>query len=376
MKFAHVSDLHIGKSMNKRSLEEDQRYILKEIIGICTDEGVDGILIAGDIFDDGTNISNESTRILDDFITDLSSNGIAVFMISGNHDSQDKVHYMSRMLRERQVYISGAFSGKADKIPFTKNGQTVDIYLLPFVKPGQVKRKYPDAKIESYEDAVSCVLANSDPSDNKRIIVAHQMVFSGTTMPELSDSEFSHIGGLEAVSASVFRGFDYVALGHIHSAMDMGSQKVRYCGAPLKYALSRKEREKSVTILEVNDTVSWYTIPLKPLRDVRFVTGTLEDIIARGKDDPHKDDFIGAVIEGTAINPMAQIREVYPNVLSVDFAKSGQTESGEIAIEVDLENLDVMEQFEKFFRSKTGEGLTDSQKKLIQQLFEENGVVL
>ena len=114
----------------------------------------------------------------------------------------------------------------------------------------------------------------------------------------------------------------------------------------------------------------------KPLRDVRFVTGTLDEIIARGKDDPNKDDFIGAVIEGNAINPMAQIREVYPNVLSVDFAKSGQTESGEIAIEVDLENLDVMEQFEKFFRSKTGEGLTDSQKKLIQQLFEENGVVL
>ena len=375
MKFAHISDLHIGKSMNKKSLEEDQRYIFSQIIDICADNAVDGILIAGDIFDDGTNISNESTRILDDFITDLSHKEIAVFMISGNHDSQDKIHYMSRMLRERHVYISGAFSGKADRIPFTKGGQTVDVYLLPFIKPGQVRKAYPDAKIETYEEAVSCVLANSEYSDNKKIVVAHQMVFSGTSMPELSDSEFSHIGGLEAVSASVFRGFDYVALGHIHSAMNMGSEKVRYCGAPLKYALSKKERDKSVTILEVGDTVSWYTVPLKPLRDVRFVTGTLDDIIARGKDDPNKEDFIGAIVEGTAINPMAQIREVYPNVLSVDFVRPGQIESGG-TVEVDLDDLDVMEQFEKFFHSKTGEDLTDSQRKLIRELFEENGVVL
>ncbi len=375
MKFAHISDLHIGKSMNKKSLEEDQRYILSQIIDICADNAVDGILIAGDIFDDGTNISNESTRILDDFITDLSHKEIAVFMISGNHDSQDKIHYMSRMLRERQVYISGAFSGKADRIPFTKDGQTVDVYLLPFIKPGQVRKAYPDAKIETYEEAVSCVLANSEYSDNKKIVVAHQMVFSGTSMPELSDSEFSHIGGLEAVSASVFREFDYVALGHIHSAMNMGSEKVRYCGAPLKYALSKKERDKSVTILEVGDTVSWYTVPLRPLRDVRFVTGTLDDIIARGKDDPNKEDFIGAIVEGTAINPMAQIREVYPNVLSVDFVRPGQIESGG-TVDVDLDDLDVMEQFEKFFHSKTGEDLTDSQRKLIRELFEENGVVL
>ena len=375
MKFAHISDIHIGKSMNKKSLEEDQRYIFSQIIDICADNAVDGILIAGDIFDDGTNISNESTRILDDFITDLSHKEIAVFMISGNHDSQDKIHYMSRMLRERHVYISGAFSGKADRIPFTKGGQTVDVYLLPFIKPGQVRKAYPDAKIETYEEAVSCVLANSEYSDNKKIVVAHQMVFSGTSMPELSDSEFSHLGGLEAVSASVFRGFDYVALGHIHSAMNMGSEKVRYCGAPLKYALSKKERDKSVTILEVGDTVSWYTVPLKPLRDVRFVTGTLDDIIARGKDDPNKEDFIGAIVEGTAINPMAQIREVYPNVLSVDFVRPGQIESGG-TVEVDLDDLDVMEQFEKFFHSKTGEDLTDSQRKLIRELFEENGVVL
>ena len=375
MKFAHISDLHIGKSMNKKSLEEDQRHILEEIVDICVEEEVDGILIAGDVYDDGTNISNESTNILDDFIIDLSEKGIAVFMISGNHDSQDKLSYLSRLIRKQGVYVSGKFTGKADRIAFTKDGQTVDIYLLPFVKPGQVRKAYPDAKIETYEDAVACVLANTDLSDNKRILVAHQMVYSGTTMPELSESEFSHIGGVEAVSASVFKGFDYVALGHIHSAMNMGSEKVRYCGAPLKYALSQKEKDKSITILEVNDTVSWYTVALKPLRDVRFVTGTLEDIIARGKEDPDNEDFIGAIIEGPAINPMPQIREVYPNVLSVNFVKPGSTGSG-CPIDVDLDDLDAMEEFEKFFRRKTGEDMTDSQKRLIKDLFEAHGVVL
>ena len=375
MRFAHTSDLHIGKSMNKRSLEADQRHIFGQIIEICVKEKVDGILIAGDIFDDGTNISNESTRILDDFITDMSQKGIAVFMISGNHDSQDKIQYMSRMLKSQQVYISGSFSGKADRIAFSKNGQTVDVYLLPFIKPGLVRKAYPDENIETYEDAVECVLSHSEPSDNKKILVAHQMVFSRGVLPELSDSEFAHIGGLEAISASVFKGFDYVALGHIHSEMNMGSEKVRYCGAPLKYALSRKERDKSITILDVDSTISWYTVPLKPLRNVRFVTGTLDEIISRGKDDPDNEDFIGAILEGNAFNAMPMIREVYPNVLSVDFAKLGQTGASD-PIEVDLENLDAMNEFEKFFRRKTGEDLTDSQKKLIQELFDANGVVL
>ena len=375
MKFAHVSDLHIGKSMNKRSLEEDQKHILKQIVDICVGEDVDGILIAGDIFDDGTNITNESTSILDEFLFDISEKGVAVFMISGNHDSQDKIGYLSRIIRKQNVYVSGNFSGKADRISFTKNGETVDVYLLPFIKPGIVRRAYPSVKIDTYEDAVACVLANSDRSSNKKILVAHQMVRSGTILPDLSDSECYRIGGVEAVNASVFDGFDYVALGHIHSAMNMGSEKVRYCGAPLKYALSRREKDKSVTIIEVNDTVSWYTVPLKPLRDVRFVTGTVEDIIARGKEDPDREDYIGAVIEGAAISPISQIREVYPNVLTVDFADPGQTGPGG-PIDVHLDNLDAMEEFEKFFRRKTGEDMTESQKKIIEGLFDANGVVL
>ena len=375
MRFAHVSDLHIGKRMKEKSLEEDQRHILGEIVRICIGEKVDGILIAGDIFDDGTSISNESTRMLDDFLTELSDKGVAVFMISGNHDSMDKVNYLSRMLISRQVYISGAFSGKADRIPFSRDGQTVDVYLLPFIRPSYVRREYPEEEIETYEDAVACVLAHSNPSNNKRILVSHQMVYSGSTMPELSDSEFSHIGGLEAVSASVFEGFDYVALGHIHSPMNMGSERIRYCGAPMKYALSRRERDKSVTILDVGDAVSWYTVPLKPLRDVRFVTGTLEDIIARGKADPCREDFIGAVVEGGAINAMSRLREVYPNVLALEFADPGQT-GQPAAVPTELGKLDAMEEFEKFFRSKTGEDLSESQRKMVKELFEINGVVL
>ncbi len=375
MKFAHISDLHIGRRMKEKSLEEDQKHILKEIIRIAAEEGVDGVLIAGDVFDDGTNISNESTRMLGDFLTELSKKGIAIFMISGNHDSMEKVNYLSEILRSNQIYISGTFSGKADRYQFTKNGQTVDVYLLPFIKPQHVRSLYPDEKIESYEDAISCVIRHSEPSPNKKIMVSHQMVSSGTTIPEMSDSEYSHIGGVEIVSASVYEGFDYVALGHIHSPMNIGSEKVRYCGAPLKYAMSKRERDKFVTILEVNDSVSWYTVPLKPLRDVRFVRGTLEEIIARGKEDPDKGDFIAAEIIGTANNALSQLREVYPNVLSLDFIGTDQLDIPEDIV-AKMDDLDAKEEFSKFFRNKTGQELTDSQRKIIEDLFEANGVVL
>ena len=313
--------------------------------------------------------------MLDDFIFELADKGIKVYMISGNHDSQEKVQYMSRIAARSGIYISGTFSGKADRYSLEKDGQIVDVYLLPFIKPSLVRKKYPEAKIETYEDAVRCVIEHSDPSDNKRIMVAHQMVFSGTQMPELSESESYHIGGVEAVSASVFSGFDYVALGHIHSAMNMGSEKVRYCGAPLKYAVSEREKDKSVTILDVNDTVSWYTVPLKPLRDVRFVRGTMEELLEMGKRDEDSDDFVFAWVEGDAVNPMPILREVYPNIVGMDTVKEGQS-GGALPIPADLDDLDAMEEFEKFFRSKTGEDLTESQRKIIQDLFEAHGVVL
>jgi exonuclease SbcD len=201
------------------------------------------------------------------------------------------------------------------------------------------------------------------------------MVIGGGSLPELSDSEFCHIGGVEAVNVSVFRGFDYVALGHIHSPMNMGSEKVRYCGAPLKYALSKRERDKSVTILDVGSTVSWYTVPLHPLRDVRFVTGTLEEIVARGKEDPDKEDYIKAFVTGNPPDALARIREVYPNALAIEF--DSPEHAGIVdPVETDLNELNAMEEFEKFFRRKYNEDLTESQRKLLQELFEANGVVL
>ena len=375
MKFAHISDLHLGKKLKEASLEEDQRHILKEIVRISDEEKVDGILIAGDIFDDGNTFTNEASVILDNFLTDLMEKGIAVFMISGNHDSMDKLNFGSRIMRKSGLYISGTFSGKADKFSLSKNDQTVDVYLLPFIKPIHVKRAYPEEKIDSYEDAIRCVLVHSEPSENKKIIVSHQTVFSGSMFPELSDSERMFIGGSESINSSVYDGFDYVALGHIHSPMNMGSDTVRYCGAPLKYALSRKERDKSVTIVDIEDDVKVTAIPLKPLRDVRVLRGPIDKLIEEGKKDPNREDYIGVLLEGQAMNPMERLREVFPNVLAMSYVHTGDT-SASLIEDVDLDKLDADEEFEKYFESKTKEKMTGSQKKLIHDLFEANGVVL
>ena len=375
MRFAHISDLHLGKILKETSLEEDQRHILKEIVRISEEQKVDGILIAGDIFDNGNTVTNEASVMLDDFLTELMEKGIAVFMISGNHDSMDKLNFGSRIMRKSGLYISGAFSGRADKYSLTKNGQTVDVYLLPFIKPIHVKRAYPDEKIESYEDAIRCVIAHSEPSDNRKIIVSHQTVFSGAILPELSDSERAFIGGSESVSSSVYDGFDYVALGHIHSAMNMGSDRVRYCGAPLKYALSRKERDKSVTIVDIGDEVKVSVIPLKPLRDVRILKGPIDRLLEEGRNDPNREDYIGVLLEGTATNPMDRLREVFPNVLAMEYVSSGEGSASLIG-DVDLNELDADEEFAKYYESKTGEKMTDSQKKLIHDLFADNSVVL
>lgn len=375
MRFAHISDLHLGKRLKERSLEEDQRHILKEIVRICTEEKVDGVLIAGDVFDDGNTFTNEASAMLDDFLTELSERGLPVFMISGNHDSMDKLNFGSRMFRKSGLYISSVFSGKADRYPLTKDGQTVDIYLLPFIKPIHVKRAYPDERIETYEDAIRCVLEHSDRSDNKKIIVSHQTVLGGGAMPEMSDSERAFIGGSESINSSVYRDFDYVALGHIHSPMNMGSETIRYCGAPLKYALSRKEKDKSVTIVDIGEDVKVSTVPLKPLHDVRILKGPLDKLIEEGKNDPNSDDYIGVLLEGFEMNPMEKLREVYPNVLAMEYVKTGE-QSGSLIEDMDLEKLDADEEFEKYFKSKTGEEMTESQKKLIHDLFEANGVVL
>ncbi len=369
MKFIHTSDLHIGKKLKEASLEEDQRYILQQIIDIVREEQPDGILIAGDVYDT-TSPTIESVAMLDWFLTSLADMGVPVFMISGNHDSPEKLGFGSRLFETNRVFISGTYSGHLDVHTMTVGEETVDVCLLPFIKPVIARRAHPEDKIESYTDAVRSAIAHTDLVEGrKRILVTHQFVVSAGKSPMLSESESVFVGGTEAVDASVFDGFDYVALGHIHKRQSIGRDTILYSGTPLKYSQSEAGDNKSVTVIKIGDKISIGTRFLVPKRDVRVIRGPLDRLIEAGKSDPGREDFIYAELEGDRIDALSRLREVYPNVMSLDIC--GRMERME-DIECDESViLNPVDAFAEFYRAKTGEELTESQLRIVRESFEE-----
>lgn len=374
MKFVHISDLHIGKKLKEASLEEDQRYILEQIVGIVRDEAPDAVLIAGDVYDT-TTPTTEAVMLLDSFLTSLVSLEVPVFMISGNHDSPEKLGFGSRLFETNRLFISSIYSGGLDIHTLEKDGVSVDICMLPFIKPIHVRRFYPDEKIESYTDAVRCSIEHTDLAPGrKRVLMTHQFVVSGGDQPLAGGSEIAFVGGTECVDASLFDGFDYVALGHIHRPQKVGRETIRYCGTPLKYSVSECDDEKSVTIVDIEDKVSISTVPLKPLRDIRVLRGPLNGIIEAGKTDSCKQDFVYVELENDVLDALPRLREVYPNVMSVEV--TGRRKGYEIlesGIDEDWD-FDPVESFATFYKKKTGNDLTDSQRRIVADSFDTEAV--
>lgn len=375
MKFVHISDLHIGKKLSEMSLVDDQTYILGRIVDIVREERPDGVLIAGDVYDTSAP-SAESVRMLDDFLTDLSNTGSSIFMIAGNHDSPEKVEYGSALFRKHRVYVSGRFDGPLMPIGLEDAGhRTAEVFLLPFIRPSNVRKRFPEAVIEDYTDAVRVVLENS-PSKGAdfKVIVAHQFVTSGYGDPETCESETPRIGDLDSMDASVFDTFDYVALGHLHTPQYVGRKEVRYCGTPLKYSASETFSSKSVTVVTLDDDVSIREVPLVPLRDVRRVKGSLEDIIEEGKSDPNPNDFIYAELTDEPINAMERMRQVYPNTVHIKLIRpESQYEMPQID---DIRRMDPLEIFEEMFKSSKGEAMTEEQRSIVRKLMEDAEVGL
>lgn len=373
MKFVHISDLHIGKKLKEASLEEDQRYILEQIVGIVRDVAPDGVLIAGDVYDT-TTPTTEAVTMLDSFLTSLVSLRVPVFVISGNHDSPEKLGFGSRLFETNRLYISGVFSGGLDVHTLEKDGESVDICMLPFIKPINARRAHPDDKIESYTDAVRSAIAHTELAEGRtRILVTHQFVLFGGEKPILCDSESVFVGGTEGVDSSVFDGFDYVALGHIHKPQNVGRDTIRYCGTPLKYSSSECNDEKSVTVVDIGEKVTISTIPLRPLRDIRILRGPLEGIIEAGKSDPHKQDFVYVELDNDAIDALPRLREIYPNVMSVEV--TGRRKEYE-SFEKGSEDFDFepVKAFEDFYERKTSSKLTDAQRRIVVEMFDTEAV--
>ena len=321
MKLIHLSDLHLGKRVNEFSMLEDQTHILSQILRIIREEQPDGVLIAGDVYDKSVP-SAEAVELLDDFLTSLSGLGVRVFLISGNHDSPERLAFGGRLMEASGVYLAPVYGGRVEPIRLTDQYGPVNLYLLPFLKPVHVRRFFPEAEIASYTDAMSAAIGAMDVDPSARnVLVTHQFVTGAVRC----DSEDLSVGGTDNVDAAVFDGFDYVALGHIHGPQQAGRETVRYCGTPLKYSFSEAGHRKSVTVVELAEkgSVRIRTMPLTPLRDMVELRGTYEELTFRGyyENTTWREDYVHITLtdEEDVPDALSKLRTIYHNLMKLDY---------------------------------------------------------
>ena len=380
MRLLHCSDLHLGKRVHECSMTEEQRHILKQIASIAVAQQVDGIIIAGDLYDKLVP-SIEAVGLLDEFLTSLWEQHLPVYLISGNHDSPERLSFGTQLLEQNDVYLAGIFTGKAQRLSLQDAYGALELYLLPFIKPAVVRSFYPEESIETYEDAVRVVLSHSDIDPQKRnVLVAHQFVTNNGREPERSDSETLSVGALDQVDVSLFDGFDYVALGHIHGPQKIGRETVRYCGSPLKYSFSEWRHKKSVTIVELKGKgiVSLEQIPLQPIHDLREIRGTLSsllqpEVVAQG--DPQ--DYLRVILtdEIPPYDPLGQLRQVYPNLLRLDFERNEVAAMESITAAQDVEEKNIMELFSDFYEMANDRSMNEAERAVMEQIWKEQGGV-
>lgn len=373
MKLIHLSDLHLGKRLDEENLLEDQSDILDKILGIVAAEQPDAVLIAGDVYDK-TVPSAEAVRLFDDFLSRLAALAPNVLISSGNHDSAERIAFGERLFARANVYLSPVYAGATAPVSLQDAFGTVDLYMLPFLKPAIVRPFFPEAEITTYQDAVRVAVEALQPDPaHRNVLLAHQFV----TGAALTGDEERSIGGLDNVDGSVFDAFDYVALGHLHGAQDVGSPRLRYCGSPLKYSFSEAQQEKSVTVvtLGAKGDLSVRTVPLKPLRDLRDVRGTFEELMA-GKPG---DDYIRATLtdEDDVINALPRLRErVFPHILHVRYDNTRTRTASQVETASDVERKTPLELFEELYVSQNGQPLSAQQRafmeELIAEVWEEN----
>jgi len=377
MKLLHTSDLHIGKRVNEFSMIEDQKYILNEMLTIVDEQKPQGILIAGDIYDKGVP-SVEAVTLFDWFLTELHRRKLAIFIVSGNHDSSERINFGGRIMEENQIHIAGTFEGKLDKVTLEDAYGPLNIYLMPFIKPAVVRRYYPEDRIETYQEAVEAILKASDINPLERnILVAHQFITSGGSEPERSDSETISLGGLDNIDASVFDDFDYVALGHIHGPQRIGRDTIRYAGSPLKYSFSEARHIKSVTMVEIGEkgNVNFTKVPLIPCKVMRVIKGPIEALLDPANySKANTLDYIHATItnEEEIYDAIGKLRSVYPNIMRLEFENSKTKWNAEAKLAAEnVEQKSAMELFEEFYEKQNNVKMTEKQYRIMQNLFEE-----
>lgn len=372
MKFVHLSDLHLGKRVNEYSMLEDQEYILTKIINIIDDEKPSGVIIAGDVYDKSIP-SAEAVQMFDDFLTRLAKRNLQVFVISGNHDSPERMSFGSRLMDQSGIHISQVYNGEF--VPFSMKDEhgVVNVYMLPFVKPAHVKR-FSDESIESYTDAIRVAITEMKVDQSARnLLITHQFVTGATR----SESEDVSVGGSDNVDVSVFDVFDYVALGHIHSPQNCTSERVRYCGTPLKYSFSEAKDNKSVTVVELAEkgSLSVKTVQLVPLRDMVEIKGKYDEITLKSfyENTSYQEDYIHITLtdEEDIVDAIGKLRTVYHNLMKLDYDNKRTRRVSQVDGAVDVETKTPIELFSDFYELQNNQPMSDEQKAFVEDLIEQ-----
>lgn len=380
MKLMHLSDLHLGKRLNEFSLIEDQRYILQQIVEMVRSEQPDCVLLAGDIYDKPVPPA-EAVLLFDDFLNQLAQL-TTVCAISGNHDSAERLAFGAQLMCEGGVYFSTVYTGEAQEMTLTDAYGEVHIYLLPFLKPANVRHCLPDdeaAKLTSYHEALRCAVERLHINPKERnVLVAHQFVTGAQT----AGSEAVNVGGVDNIGAEVFADFDYVALGHIHNAQNVGSKHIRYSGTPLKYSFAEWQQEKSVTLVELGakGEVEVATLPLVPLRDLRKLRGTYEELISRDfyKDFPKDSDgllrdfyHITLTDEEDVTDAVQKLRSVYKNLLQLEYDNKRTRTDNAIEGAERAAEQSPLELMGEFYKLQNNQALSEAQAAYLAQLLEQ-----
>lgn len=371
MKLFHLSDLHIGKRVNEFSMIEDQKYILTQILYAADQEKPDGILISGDVYD-RTIPTAEAVQVFDAFLTRLSEQKIPAFIISGNHDSAERLAFGSSLMGKSGIYFSKVYDRTVEKIPMQDAYGTVWIYLLPFLRPSTIRHALPERaeEVQSAADAVRIALEQTKIDEKERnVLLAHQFV----TGAKRCDAEELQVGDVDQIPAELFALFEYVALGHIHSPQKVGRETVRYCGAPLKYSFSEAGQEKSITVVELKEkgSVDLRTIPLKPLHDLRKIRGTYLEVTAKSfYENRDCEDYLQVTLtdEEDVPDGMAKLRTIYPNLMRLEYDNKRTRLNAEVRAAERVEEKSELELFQEFYELQNNQSMTEVQEQFVEEL--------
>lgn len=372
MKLFHISDLHLGKRVHEFSMLEDQEYILREILRLIDDEQPDGLLVAGDVYDKAVPPA-EAVGLFDRFLCELADRRVPTFVISGNHDSPERIAFGSQLMQPSGIHMSPVYHGEIAPLSLTDDFGVVNVYLLPFVRPATVRRFWPEEEIASYTDAVGAAIRHMpiDPAA-RNVLVTHQFV----TGAARSESEDISVGGTDNVDAAVMDIFDYVALGHIHGPQKIGRDTLRYCGTPLKYSFSEAAQQKSVTVVELREKgdVTVRTLPLTPRRDLRELRGRYDQLTLRSfYETQQTGDYLHITLtdEQDIPDAIGKLRVIYPQLMKLDY-DNARTRAGAVITGTDaVEQKSPLELFDELYEKQNNQPMSNQQRQFAAELIRD-----